>query len=87
MPSTSVTALRKPLATPAASASNRRDSHAFETDAEFLHSLTKRQREYFIRRETTVQERLQAALRDVSRGLGVISGLKERLIKSLAGRH
>lgn len=46
-----------------------------KTDAEFVKTLTPRQREYFLSRELSIQQRLQAALRELSRGFGTVNAL------------
>ena len=46
-----------------------------KTDAEFVDSLTPHQSEYFLSRELSIQQRLQSALRELSRGLGTGSAL------------
>lgn len=50
-------------------------SAPFSCDAEFLRSLTSRQYEYFLQRETARHARLQSTLRDLSHGLSTVSEL------------
>jgi hypothetical protein len=57
-----------------------------ETDAQFLASLDRAQKRYFLMRERERQALLQASLRDLSRGLGVVGALHgESLVAGLAG--
>ena len=46
-----------------------------ETDMQFIASLDHAQKRYFLAREKERQELLQASVRDLSRGLGVIGVL------------
>ena len=50
-------------------------SAALTNDTDFLRSLTPRQRDYFVQRESARQIRLQSTLRDLARGLGTVSEL------------
>ena len=50
-------------------------STEIETDAQFLASLDRKQRRYFLEREAERKDRLQAALRDLSRGFGTVGSL------------
>jgi len=50
-------------------------SKSIKSDAEFILGLTTDQRDYFLRRESALQVRLQTALRDLSRGFGAVSAL------------
>jgi hypothetical protein len=46
-----------------------------ENDAQFLASLGRAQKRYFLARERERQALLQAALRDLSRGFGAVGAL------------
>ncbi len=46
-----------------------------ETDMQFVASLDRRQKRYFLSRERERQAALQAALRDLSRGFGAVGAL------------
>lgn len=47
----------------------------FKSDSDFVASLDKAQRDYYVSRLAGMQERLQEALRDLSRGLGTVGAL------------
>ncbi|MEN1941163.1 hypothetical protein WCE39_08720 [Luteimonas sp. MJ174] len=47
----------------------------FKSDSDFVASLDKAQRDYYVSRLAGLQERLQEALRDLSRGLGTVGAL------------
>jgi hypothetical protein len=46
-----------------------------ENEAEFVRSLDRRQRAYFLRRESENASRLQAALVDLARGMSAVSAM------------
>ncbi|MFT3898050.1 MAG: hypothetical protein QM719_10225 [Thermomonas sp.] len=50
-------------------------SGSIENDARFLAGLDPEQRRYFLARESAKRDLLQAALRDLARGIGVVSAL------------
>ncbi|TAN05229.1 MAG: hypothetical protein EPN38_11395 [Rhodanobacteraceae bacterium] len=62
----------------------RRGHLAPANGAEFVKSLSATQRAYFRRRESERQARLQAALRDLARGLGVVNALNGHAVNALA---
>lgn len=47
----------------------------FQSDSDFIASLDKAQRDYFFSRFSGLQDGLQEALRDLSRGLGAVGAL------------
>jgi len=55
-------------------------SAPFTCDAEFLRSITPRQREYFLRRESARHTRLETTLRDLSRGLSTVNELSNETL-------
>lgn len=57
-----------------------------DTDADFLRSLTPRQRDWFLRREQARQGRLQDALRELSRGLGTLGELHGEALALVLGQ-
>ena len=62
-------------------------SARIETDMQFLASLDREQRRYFLAREAEHRDRLQAALRDLSRGFGAVGALHgEAVSATLADR-
>lgn len=51
--------------------------------AEFMRSLSARQRQFFVERERELRRRLQASLLDLSRGLGQVSELHGEALDTL----
>jgi hypothetical protein len=57
----------------------------YESDSEFLQSLDAVQRAFFLRREKERWDRLQEALRELSRGTSVISALNGDVCQLVLG--
>lgn len=54
------------------------------SDAEFIQTLSERQRAYFLRRESERQAQLQEALRCLARSLSAINDLNGRVVHVIA---
>ncbi|RDI98938.1 hypothetical protein DVT68_10610 [Dyella solisilvae] len=50
-------------------------STPLSTDAEFVRTLTPRQRDFYLRRQREQHVKLQAIIRDLSRALGAVSAI------------
>lgn len=73
--------MSKPISYMHVSQSNQRTP---DNDAQFIQTLSERQRAYFLSRESERQTQLQDALRHLARGLSIVNDLNGHAVHAIA---